>query len=118
MITGAGITALVALLGTLGSGIGWWLHRRDAKSNPLPRHAAEVALSKEALGIVQASAAALEQDVKRLRDDREADRRRIDALEADVQSLRATWSRWYSDLRDRWHYHREQPTPPEPPTIH
>lgn len=113
----AELTALATLLGLVGTGAAWWLRRRDAKADPLPRHAAEVAISKEALGIVQASAAMLEADVQRLRSDREADRLRIDALETSVRSMRQTWGAWYRDLVDRWHVHREQSGPPSPPPL-
>ena len=113
----AELTALATLLGMVGTAAAWWLRRRDAKADPLPRHAAEVALSKEALGIVQASAAMLEADVKRLREDREADRLRIDALEESMRSIRMTWAAWYRDLTDRWHDHRAQPAPPSPPPL-
>lgn len=115
-MTTALITGVITLIGMIGSAIAWWIRRRDKAANPLPRHSAEVTLAREALGVVQASAQALEADVQRLRDDREADRRRIDMLEADVNHLRASWSAWYHDLRLRWNHHRAQDAPPRPPT--
>ena len=123
-MTGALISAVVTLVLALGSAIAWWVKRRDTKSDPIPRSAAEVAMSRQALGIIQASAKRLEEDVKRLSADREADRLaretdrcRIDALEAGMAELRSSWTTWYSDLRDRWHHHREQPNPPAPPHL-
>lgn len=116
-MTGAIISAVVTLVLALGSAIAWWVKRRDTKADPIPRSAAEVAMSRQALGIIQASAKRLEADVKRLSEDREADRCRIDALEASMHDLRSSWTTWYSDLRDRWHHHREQPNPPSPPQL-
>lgn len=116
-MTTAIVSAVVTLLISIGGGIGWLIKRHDAKADPLPRHAAEIALSREALGIIKASADALESDVNRLREDREADRKRIDMLEADVNHLRSSWAAWYHDLRLRWTFHREQDAPPTPPTI-
>lgn len=126
------IAPIVTLIIALGSGFAWWVKRRDAQKDPIPRTAAELALAKEALGIVEASRDALGQDVARLREDLETRNLHIDGLTSkvdtltgqvdtlsrEVHTIREMWSLWYHDLVTRWTHHRAQSTPPAPPVNH
>ena len=65
-------------------------------------------------------------EVDRLREDRDEDRRRhadeiaavharLDALRRDVENVTARWEEWYRDLSERWDEHRTKTDPPPPP---
>jgi hypothetical protein len=79
---------LVPLVLAAGSGITWWVARRDKNKDPLPKAAAELALAAQALGIVTESAEYVRQDTINLRFDRDQDRVRIARLEADREEDR------------------------------
>lgn len=118
------IGAIVTLIMGGGGAVAWWVRRQDAKKDPVPRSTAEVALAKEALGIVEASRDALSEDVARLRADVDNGRDRIEALTVEVKALRGevhtirtAWGDWYRDLRARWEHHRTQAVPPQPPAL-
>lgn len=125
-IEGNVVASVLSALAIIGSGIGWLIARHDKKKDPLPKAAAEVALAREALGIVSESAQTLKEDLARIKADREEDRTRIDQLEKDGVADRARISRLESLLSHaasyieallRWaHGLRGAPKPPPLPS--
>ena len=83
------LLAAAAVLTALAPLVMWWVKRRDAQHDRIPKAAAEVALAQQALGIVKESRDYLADDVRRLMLDRDEDRSRIDKLEADRATDRA-----------------------------
>lgn len=111
----AALTALGAIAVALVTLATFLIRRHDKHKPGVQRTAAEVAVAKDALGIIQSSRDTLKEDVDRLLAARETDRGRIGALETEMRSIRDGWLGWYDDLSTRWHHHREQPRPPRPP---
>lgn len=117
------IAALVSSIAALAGAGAFYVGRHDKAKDPLPKEAAEVAIAKDALGVVKASHDTLVADVARLNariDDVEGEahtlREEVQMLRREVQSIRSAWAMWYRDLADRWILHREQAAPPVPPT--
>lgn len=117
------IAALVSSIAALAGAGAFYVGRHDKKKDPLPKEAAEVAIAKDALGVVKASHDTLVADVKRLNeriDDVEGEahtlREEVQMLRREVQSIRSAWAMWFKDLENRWVVHRQQDAPPPPPT--
>lgn len=122
-MTAGGIAALVSAIAALTGLITFFVGRHDKNKDPIPKQAAEVAIAKDALGVVKGSYDFLIEDVARLRtdlngvkDEASSLRQEVQLLRREVQSIRSAWAMWYRDLSDRWLVHREQPAPPIPPT--
>lgn len=82
------LTALATVISALAGFIAWYVkHRADAK-DPIPRAAAELAVAEQALGIIKESRDALREDVVRMKDERKDDRKRLEEMQAQVDSLR------------------------------
>lgn len=114
----AAVVTTVGVLATAAVTLITFLIRRNDKSkDPVARSSAEVALAKEALGIIESSRDALKEDVARLIEAREQDRIRLDAVEVELRAVREGWMGWYRDLKDHWAHHRQQPRPPHPPDL-
>lgn len=118
-----GIAALVTAIASLAGLVTFFVSRHDKAKDPIPKQAAEVAMAKEALGIVKDSRDTLVEDVARLgqrvedvEGEAHALRGEVQALRREVESIRNRWAAWYRDLTDRWSTHREQAAPPLPPT--
>ena len=123
----SGLSGLAALIGALGGGITWLVKRADAAKTAIPRAQAEIAHASaslaSSLSTVQTSLTA---EVKRLREDRDEDRRRhadeiavvharLDALRRDLENVTTLWTGWYGDLVAKWDEHRVKTDPPPPP---
>lgn len=125
-IEGNVVAAVLSFLAALGAGIGWWVDRRDRHKDPLPKSAAEVAVAKEALGVVVAAAEWDRTRGERIQTDLTAALRRITALEEDGVTDRARITRLetllshaasYIEALLRWaHALRDAPKPPPLPT--
>ena len=123
----SGLSGLAALIGALGGGVTWLVKRSDAAKTAIPRAQAEIAHASASLqGALSTVQTSLTDEVERLREDRDEDRRRhaeeiavvherLDALRRDVESVTELWSSWYRDLSDRWDEHRVKTDPPPPP---
>lgn len=118
------ITALVSAVLALGSGIAWFVKRRDAAKDPIPKHAAELAVAEQALGIIQESRDTLNEDVKRLKAESKEDRERLDAQQAQIDGLREAMDQVknllshatrYIETLLRWAYAGAAPPPPSVP---
>lgn len=114
---------IVAIIGGVVTLATFLISRRDKAKDPIPKQAAELAMAKDAVGIIKLSHDTLVVDVARMSsrlDDAEGEvhalRDEVHELRRQVQAIRLRWSTWYQDLSDRWVVHREQPAPPLPPT--
>lgn len=82
------VYVVIAVLTTAGGGLAWYIRRHDTRKDPLPRTAAEVAIAKEALGIIVASRDALTQDMARQGEELAQERARGDRHEQELVQLR------------------------------
>ena len=121
-MTAGGIAALVSAIAALTGLVTFFVGRHDKSKDPIPKQAAEVAIAKEALGVVKESYDLLAADIARqaARIDRvegEAGtlREEVQLLRREIQSIRSAWNMWFLDLSDRWVVHRQQDAPPPPP---
>lgn len=106
------IVALIGAMTTAGTGIGWYVNRRDKQKDPIPKTAAELAVAQTALGIVEASAGRLDKEVVRIsgdldkeRDRGDAQQQQIDDLQRDVSQIKALLShatRYIETLLRAW----------------
>lgn len=82
------LPALATLVSALAGFVAWYVkHRADAK-DPIPKAAAELAVAEQALGLIKESRDALREDVIRLKEERVDDRKRLEEMQAQVDSLR------------------------------
>lgn len=80
------IVALIGVLTTLGTGLSWYVNRRDKAKDPIPKTAAELAVAQTALGIVEASAGRLDREVVRISGALEQERTRGDGQQRQLDS--------------------------------
>ena len=123
----SGLSGVAAVIGALGGVVTWLVKRADAAKTEIPRAQAEIAHASASLqGALSTVQTSLTNEVDRLREDRDEDRRRhteelsvvharLDALRRDVENVTALWTGWYGDLTERWEEHRVKTDPPPPP---
>ena len=83
-------TAAVSVLTAIGAGIAWVMRRHDSKKDPVPKEAAAVALSNEAVGIMRGVANDLKGDIANLRGEVAAMKESQAELGREIQRLKLT----------------------------
>ena len=58
------VALVVGIIAPAATFLTWWVSRRDKAKDPLPKTTAELALAKEALGIIVASRDTMSQDLE------------------------------------------------------
>lgn len=87
-MSNATLAALVAVLGTAASLLMWWVGRRDKQKDPISKHAADLALAEQAVGIIATSRDTLADDVRRISSELAAERARGDSHQRQIDDLR------------------------------
>ena len=101
---GEHIPALVTLLIAIGSGVGWWLRRRDGRKDPIPKESAAVALAESSVAIMKGVADELRADLATERQIRTQDKAQhaaeLRALRAEMQALQTRQKSTEDQLAD------------------
>lgn len=85
-----GGSGLVSVILAIGAGIKWWVGRKDAKKDPIPKDAAAVALSASAVQVSQAVLTEVRAEMSEMRKELAGERSNRHSLEARVESAEST----------------------------
>jgi MYXO-CTERM domain-containing protein len=61
------VGAAIGLLGLAGGGVAWFIRRRDAKADPIPKQAAAVALAEKSVSMMQTVAVRVDTELAAVR---------------------------------------------------
>ena len=127
------VTIIIGVLGLLGGG-GFWGYKQFSKEAPVKKRDADIAVAEKSQQMALKVAEESRNDVKRLRDELNAEREarhtltgRVDSLEGQVreanrtiqtlrEAIRLFHAAW-DDLTHRWHVVRQSEQPPTRPHV-
>jgi len=85
-----GGSGLVTLILAIGGGLKWWVGRKDAQKDPLPKDAAAVALSASSVEVAHAVLNEVRAEMSEMRTELAGERSNRHGLEARVEAAEST----------------------------
>jgi hypothetical protein len=81
------VGAAIGLLGLAGGAVAWFIRRRDAKADPIPKQAAAVALAEKSVSMMQTVAVRVDTEIAEVKVELQANKVRMQTLQDSLESL-------------------------------
>ena len=106
---------LISLILAIGAGLKWWIGRKDAQKDPIPKDAAAVALAQSGVTLMQAVAKDLETRLTALSGSNQDLEKRVSAAEGTIAHHEHLLTSAMSHIKALLRHIREgKPWPPPP----
>jgi len=106
---------LISLILAIGAGLKWWIGRKDAQKDPIPKDAAAVALAQSGVTLMQAVARDLETRLTALSGSNQLLEQRVSAAEGTIAHHEHLFTSAMSYIEALLRHIREgRPWPPSP----